>query len=127
MLAALEVPTAGRVLVGGEPPEHLVSRHQLGIAFQDHALLPWLTVAGNVEVPFKVAGRPVDHDRIAALIDLVGLPGFEDARPRQLSGGMSQRVSIARALALDPSLLLLAEPFAALGNAPCRASRARRG
>jgi NitT/TauT family transport system ATP-binding protein len=114
LVAALEEPSRGRVLVEGTAPSALSRAHRLGVAFQDHALLPWLTVRDNIALPYKVAGRPVDHGRVVALLALVGLVGFENARPRQLSGGMRQRASIARALVLKPDVLLLDEPFGAL-------------
>ena len=114
LIAGLDEPSTGTVLVGGLPPRELQTRHELGIAFQEHALLPWRTVAGNLELPFQIAGRAPDAARIASLIELVGLKGFETARPSQLSGGMRQRTSIARALCLEPKLLLLDEPFGAL-------------
>ena len=106
LLAALEEPSTGSILID--------SQHRLGIAFQDHALLPWLTVQANIALPFKIAARPVDNARINHLIQLVGLQGFEHARPSQLSGGMRQRAAIARSLCLEPALLLLDEPFGAL-------------
>lgn len=114
MVAALEEPTTGTITVGDTAPAVLAQKHKLGVAFQEHALLPWLTVSQNVALLFQLAGRPVDAGRVQQLIDLVGLKGFEKARPKQLSGGMRQRASIARSLTLNPSLLLLDEPFGAL-------------
>jgi NitT/TauT family transport system ATP-binding protein len=114
LIAGLEQPTAGRVLVHDAPPQRLIAEHRVGYAFQEHALLPWASVRDNIALPFKLARRPVDETRVDELTELVGLGQFRHARPKQLSGGMRQRVAIARALALAPDLLLLDEPFGAL-------------
>lgn len=115
IIAGLEQPDpGGRVSIGGDVPLAVRRRGELAIAFQDPSLLPWRTTAGNVALTQRLAGRPVDRDRIAELLRTVGLAGFEKARPAQLSGGMRQRAAIARCLITEPRLLLLDEPFGAV-------------
>lgn len=116
MLAGLDRPDSGQVLVNGVPiGAPSLSR---GIVFQDHRLLPWLSVEDNILLSLKRQGGATEQNRqrVARLIELVGLAGFEKAWPHQLSGGMSQRAAIARCLAPEPEILLLDEPFGALDS-----------
>lgn len=112
-LSGLHDRTGGRVLLD-EEEVHSPIPDKIGMVFQDANLLPWRTLQENIEFPFEIKGNPVDNRRIAELIEIAGLSGFEQAYPRELSGGMKQRASIVRALAQDPEVLLMDEPFGAL-------------
>jgi len=125
LFAGFEAPSEGSVLLHGEPIAGVEPR--CGMVFQSYALFPWLTVARNIGFGPAARGR-ADPARVDELIRTVGIEGFADHYPSQLSGGMKQRVALARTLANDPEVLLCDEPFAAL-DAMCsrRSSAGSRG
>ncbi len=116
VIADLEKPTEGQISVNGMTPQQARERRAYGYVFQAAALFPWRTIARNVALPLEVIGIPAQEQkaRIERVMELVNLSGFENKYPWQLSGGMQQRASIARALAFDADLLLMDEPFGAL-------------
>ncbi|MGA9408846.1 MAG: ABC transporter ATP-binding protein [Roseobacter sp.] len=112
MIAGLEAPDSGNITLGPDTPKDVARRGGLAMAFQDPSLLPWRSVRANIALGAELA-RKLGAD-VDALIDLVGLKGFADHRPAELSGGMRQRVAIARSLISAPQVLLLDEPFGAV-------------
>ncbi len=117
MMAGLLAPSDGRILLWRKPVEQVeASGHRLSFVFQDATLMPWARVMGNVRLPLDLAGVPRDQaeTRVRSALQMVGLTKFESHLPRELSGGMQMRVSIARGLVTEPQLLLMDEPFAAL-------------
>lgn len=111
-MAGLHDLSSGEVHLGSD---RITAPHpEIAMIFQDANLLPWRDVIGNIKLPFEIKRRKPDHDRINRLLEQVGLSGFESKFPRELSGGMQQRASIVRSLAVNPSVLLMDEPFGAL-------------
>lgn len=115
-IAALEHPTSGTLTVNGMTPDEARQMRAYGYVFQAAGLYPWRTIAGNIRLPLEIMGyaRAEQAERVERVLDLVELSGFGRKYPWQLSGGMQQRASIARALAFDADILLMDEPFGAL-------------
>ncbi|SEP82745.1 NitT/TauT family transport system ATP-binding protein [Thalassovita taeanensis] len=116
VMADLEKPTSGDITVNGVSPEEARKSRAYGYVFQAAGLYPWRTIGGNIRLPLEIMGydKAEQAERVSRVLDLVELSGFEKKFPWQLSGGMQQRASIARALAFDADLLLMDEPFGAL-------------
>jgi NitT/TauT family transport system ATP-binding protein len=112
-MSGLHALTRGRIVLDGRAIEG-PRPQEIGMMFQEANLLPWRNLRANIEFPFEIKKRPVDRERIDTLLRQTGLAGFEGSYPRELSGGMQQRASIVRALAQNPSVLLMDEPFGAL-------------
>jgi len=111
-MAGLHALSGGEVKLGSET---ITQPHpEIAVIFQDANLLPWRNLAKNIALPFELKRKPPDQARIDSLLERVNLKGFENKFPRELSGGMQQRASIVRSLAVDPSVLLMDEPFGAL-------------
>lgn len=106
LISGLIEPTEGDIEV--------MDKTNIGFVFQDYALFPWRTVRGNLERAFHLGGREPDHDEIDRYLEKVGLKDYENSLPKELSGGMKQRVALARSLVHDPELVLMDEPFSAL-------------
>ncbi len=115
-IAALEKPTSGLLTVNGMTADEARRRRAYGYVFQAAGLYPWRTIAGNIKLPLEIMGfsKAEQNERVERVLDLVELSGFGKKFPWQLSGGMQQRASIARALAFDADILLMDEPFGAL-------------
>jgi NitT/TauT family transport system ATP-binding protein len=115
-IAGLETPTGGEISVNGMSPEEARKARAYGYMFQAAGLYPWRTISGNVKLPLEIMGfdKSERQERVKRVLDLVDLNGFENKFPWQLSGGMQQRASIARALAFDADIMLMDEPFGAL-------------
>ncbi len=116
VIADLEQPTGGTVTVNGMSPDQARKSRAYGYVFQAAGLYPWRTIGGNVRLPLEIMGysKAEMTERVAQVLELVDLSGFAKKYPWQLSGGMQQRASIARALAFDADILLMDEPFGAL-------------